>query len=314
MKATSMKNGGGTKKKISFGLYLRNTWQLYLMLLLPIAYIVCFKYKPMLGIVIAFKKFNVFKGINASPWVGFKHFQEAFGSTEFWESLVNTLILNLGDLIIGFPIPVILAVFLNELRSSKIRKVTQVLLYLPNFLSWVIIAGIFTQLFNASGLVNNIIKGLGGGTVPFLSSTIIWRFVYWFGGVWQSAGYSLIIFLAALMSTDPSLSEAAYIDGATRLKRIWHVTIPQIMPTISTLLIMQLGKIVNISLDRPLMMGNSLVKSASSVISTYVYEVGMKSGRYDYAAAIGLFQSVVGIVLITVVNNASKKMGQEGIM
>ena len=296
--------------------YILSTWQLYAMMLIPIIYLICFKYKPMLLTVMAFKKYRAFGGASvwSMNWVGFQWFEEAFRDTEFWKSLANTLTLNLGDLILGFPFPILLAIFLNELRSNKVRKLTQMCLYLPNFLSWVIIAGISQQLFSSSGLVNNIVTALGGGTVPFLSNTIWWRFIYWIMGIWQSAGYSLIIYLAALMSNDPSLSEAAYIDGATRLQRIWHITVPQIMPTISTLLIMQVGKIVNISFDRPYMMKNALVNDAAQVISTLVYEKGIQSGRFDYAAAIGLFQSVVGIILIVIANWGSKKMGQEGIM
>jgi putative aldouronate transport system permease protein len=314
MKQQKGKTAVQPKKKVSPLLYLRNTWQLYLMMLIPVVYLICFKYKPMLYIVIAFKKYNMFKSVWDADWVGFKYFKEAFGSNEFWHSVWNTVILNLGDLIIGFPFPIFLAIFLNELRSSKIRKVTQVILYLPNFLSWVIIAGISTQIFGGSGLINNLVGVFGGGTIPFLSNTILWRIVYWVMGIWQSAGYSLIIYLAALMGTDPSQSEAAYIDGATRLQRIWHITVPQIMPTISTLLIMQLGKIVNISFDRPYMMSNALVKKASQVLSVYVYEVGLGSGRFDYAAAVGLFQSVIGICMVVLFNQISKKLGQEGIM
>lgn len=310
-----MKKGKEQTKKVgSVKLYLRNNWQLYLMLLVPVVYMICFKYKPMLGVVVAFKKFNIFKGIWDSPWVGLANFKEAFTSAEFWSALKNTLILNIGDLIIGFPIPIFLAVFLNELRSSAVRKTTQTLLYLPNFLSWVIISGIITQLFSASGLVNNIINALGGETVSFLSNSFLWRIVYWLTGVWQGAGYSLIVYLAALMATDASLGEAAYIDGATRLQRIWHVTLPQISSTITVLLIMQIGKLVNISFDRPYMMGNTLVKDASDVISTYVYSVGLAAGRFDFATAVGLFQTIVGIVLVLSANAVIKKMGQEGIM
>ncbi|NNJ29772.1 ABC transporter permease [Lacrimispora defluvii] len=301
-------------RKIPFKVYVRNTWQLYLMLLIPVVYMLMFRYKPMIGGIIAFKKFNVFAGIWNSPWVGFAHFKEAFGSKDFWNALVNTLILNIGDLIIGFPVPVLIAVFLFEIRNVHIRKATQTILYLPNFLSWVIIAGIITQLFSTSGLVNDIFRKVGAREVNFLSSPFIWRFVYWFAGIWQSAGYSLIIYLAALTATDPSLGEAAYIDGATRLQRIAHVTIPQIRPTISIMLIMQLGKIVSIDFDRPYMMGNTLVKSAADVISTYVYSVGLQAGRFDFATAVGLFQSVVGIIMILSVNQISKKMGEEGIM
>ena len=301
-------------RKIPFKVYVRNTWQLYLMLLIPVIYMLMFRYKPMIGGVIAFKKINVFAGIWNSPWVGFAHFKEAFGSKDFWNALVNTLILNIGDLIIGFPVPVLIAVFLFEIRNVHIRKATQTILYLPNFLSWVIIAGIITQLFSTSGLVNDIFRKVGAREVNFLSSPFIWRFVYWFAGIWQSAGYSLIIYLAALTATDPSLGEAAYIDGATRLQRIAHVTIPQIRPTISIMLIMQLGKIVSIDFDRPFMMGNTLVKSASDVISTYVYSVGLQAGRFDFATAVGVFQTVVGIIMVLSVNQISKKMGEEGIM
>lgn len=304
----------GAVRRIPFKVYLRNTWQLYLMLLIPVIYMLIFRYKPMIGGIIAFKKFNVFAGVWNSPWVGLANFREAFGSRDFWNALMNTLILNAGDLILGFPVPILIAVFLFEIRSLRIRKITQTILYLPNFLSWVIIAGIITQLFSTSGLVNDIIRGTGLREVNFLSSPFIWRFVYWFSGIWQSAGYSLIIYLAALSATDSSLGEAAYIDGATRLQRIAHVTIPQIKPTISIMLIMQLGKIVSIDFDRPYMMGNTLVKSASDVISTYVYSVGLQAGRFDFATAVGLFQSVVGIILILSVNKISKKMGEEGIM
>ena len=308
-KSTVKKKGVGSMK-----LYLRNSWQLYAMLVVPVVYMILFKYKPMIGVVVAFKKFNVFQGIWNSPWVGFAHFKEAFTSADFWSALKNTLILNLGDLVIGFPIPIFLAIFLNELRSSGVRKTTQTLLYLPNFLSWVIISGVATQLLSSSGLVNNIVNALGFNSIPFLSNSFLWRFVYWFFGVWQGAGYSLIVYLAALMATDASLGEAAYIDGATRMPRIWHVTLPQISSTITVLLIMQIGKLVSISFDRPYMMGNTLVKDASDVISTYVYSIGLAAGRFDFATAIGLFQTVVGVVLVLLANAVIKKMGQEGIV
>lgn len=302
------------KEKRNVKTYLKNSWQLYVMLIIPVVYMILFKYKPMLGVVVAFKKSNVFQGIWNSPWIGLANFEEAFSSRDFWNALANTLILNIGDLIIGFPIPIFLAIFLNELRSSKIRKTTQTLLYLPNFLSWVIIAGISTQLFSSSGLVNNLLNALGFGTVNFLTNSFIWRIVYWFFGVWQGAGYSLIVYLAALMATDASLGEAAYIDGATRLQRIWYVTLPQISSTITVLLIMQVGKLVSISFDRPYMMGNSLVRDASDVISTYVYSIGLAAGRFDFATAVGLFQTVVGVVLVLSANAVIKKMGQEGIV
>jgi len=295
-------------------IYLRNNWQLYAMLIVPVIYMILFKYKPMIGVIVAFKKFNIFKGIWDSPWVGLANFAEAFSSKDFWDALKNTLYLNVGDLLIGFPIPIFLAIFLNELRSGKVRKFTQTLLYLPNFMSWVIISGIATQLLSRSGLVNNIIENLGFQSIPFLSNTSIWRFVYWFFGLWQGAGYSLIVYIAALMAIDSSLGEAAYIDGATRLQRIWYVTIPQISSTITVLLIMQVGRLVSISFDRPYMMGNTLVREGSNVISTYVYSIGLSAGRFDFATAIGLFQTIVGIALVLTANAIIKKLGQEGIV
>lgn len=301
-------------KKSAIGVYLKNNYQLYLMLLLPCLYLLLFKYKPMLGIIVAFKDYNIFKGVMDSPWIGMEHFKEAFSSKEFWLALSNTLVLNLGDIIIGFPIPIILAVFLNEINRQFIKKSTQIILYLPHFLSWVIIAGIIQQIFSEAGLVNTVLNNIGINSINFLSSNGWWRIVYWGSGVWAGAGYSLIIYIAALSGSDPSLNEAAYIDGAGRFKRIWYVTIPQIRGTITMMLIMSLGKVMSISFDRPFMMGNTLVKDASDVISTYVYKVGLQSGRYDFAAAVGVFQSVVGVILVLTVNKIAKKLGEEGII
>ena len=269
----------------------------------------------MIGIMIAFKKFNIFQGVIMSPWIGLRNFNEAFSSAQFWLALRNTLVLNIGDILFGFPLPIILAVFLYEVRNNLIKKSTQLILYLPHFLSWVIIAGIVQQLFAKQGLVNNMI-GLfsGGASVDFLSSTGWWRVVYWITGIWQGAGYNLIIYLAALSGTDPTLNEAAYIDGATRMKRIWYVTIPQIRGTITMMLIMSLGNVMSISFERPYMMGNTLVSDAAEVISTYVFKTDLENMRYDYAAAVGLFQSVVGIVLVLMVNQMAKKFGEEGII
>ncbi len=294
--------------------YIKNNYQLYLMLILPLIYLLLFKYKPMFGVVVAFKRFNIFKGVWGSPWVGLSHFTEALTSASFWLALKNTLVLNLGDIIFGFPVPIILALFLYEVNNRFIKKTTQLVLYMPNFLSWVIVAGVVNQLCSNQGLINGIITTLGGNGVDFLTNPILWRIVYWASGIWHGAGYGLIIYLAALTSTDPTLSEAAYIDGAGRLKRIWFVTIPQIKSTITVMLIMQLGKVVSIGFDRPYMMGNTLVKDVSEVISTYVYSVGLQSGRFDFATAVGLFQSVVGVILILIVNEIAKRIGEEGIL
>ena len=305
----TLSNGAQVNQK-SLRMRIWNNRGFYLMFLPVAIFVLIVYYWPMLGIRYSFYSYK----IKSIEWVGLDNFRTMFAKAEFWSALKNTLVLNIGDLIIGFPFPIFLAIFLNELRSEKVRKTTQTLLYLPNFLSWVIISGIVTQLFSNSGLVNNLIVALGGSSVSFLSNSFIWRFVYWIMGVWQGAGYSLIVYLAALMAADASLGEAAYIDGATRLQRIWHVTLPQISSTITVLLIMQIGRLVNISFDRPYMMGNTLVRDASDVISTYVYSVGLAAGRFDFATAVGLFQTVVGIVLVFAANAVIKKMGQEGIM
>jgi putative aldouronate transport system permease protein len=295
--------------------YLKNTYPLYLMLAVPILYFIIFKYIPMYGTVLAFKNYNMFSdGLFAGEWVGFAHFKEAFSAIEFQHAMINTLVLNFGDLIIGFPIPIILAIALNELRSDKIRKTTQIITYLPNFLSWIIIAGISFQLFSNSGLINNILASMGLDKVNFLSEPFKWRIVYWASGVWQGAGYGLIIYLAALMSIDPTLFEAAYIDGATKMQRIIHVTVPMIRSTIVIMFIMAVGGIMNISFDRPYLMGNALVSDASSVISTYSYNVGISAARFDFATAIGLFQSVVGIILLLTADKIAKKLGEGGLL
>jgi putative aldouronate transport system permease protein len=302
------------KNKIPKSTYLQNNWQLYVMLILPLACLITFKYLPMLGTAVAFKDYNIFQGIWDSEWIGFSHFREAFSSAEFWYAIQNTLILNLGDLLLGFPIPIILAIFLNELNGNKVKKTSQVIMYLPHFLSWVIISGIVQQIFSGGGLINQLLGNFGVAPIAFLSNPSHWRFVYWFTGIWQSAGYGLIIYLAALTSIDPSLYEASYIDGAGRFKRIWYVTLPQLRPTISMMLIMSLGKVMAISFDRPYLLGNLLVKDASNVISTHVYSLGLQSGRFDFATAIGLFQSVIGVILILIVNALAKKFGEEGIL
>lgn len=294
--------------------YLRSSYQLYIMLLIPILYFILFKFVPMYGAVLAFKNYNMFgSGMFAGEWVGLTHFKEAFAATEFQHAIVNTLVLNFGDLLLGFPIPIIMAVALNELMSNKIRKATQVITYLPYFLSWVIIAGISFQLFSNTGLINNLLASMGLDKVNFLSEPVKWRIVYWGMGIWRGAGYSLIIYLAALMGIDPSLFEAAYIDGATKMQRIIHVTVPMIRQTITIMFIMQIGGIMSISFERPYLLGNALVSDASSVISTYAYAVGITAARFDYATAIGLFQSVVGIILLVVANKLAKKFGEGGI-
>lgn len=295
-------------------LYLKRNLPLYLMLAIPMAYIFLFKYVPLSGLVVAFKKYNIFKGVSGSPWVGFKYFKEAFKSNEFWTAVKNTLILNLGQLLFCFPFPIFLAVMLNEMSHQKLKKSTQTILYLPHFMSMVIVAGIMYQVFGSSGAINNIVKGLGMEPVNFLGNSNNWRIVYWLSGIWMGTGYGMIVYLAAIAGINTELYDAAYIDGAGRWKRIWHVTLPQIKPTIVTILVMDVGRILSIGFEKPYLLSNVLVKDASEVISTYVYHVGLQSGRYDYSTAVGLFQSVVALVMVFAANGIAKKLGEEGIM
>lgn len=294
--------------------YIRRNIMLYIMLIIPLIYIFLFEYFPMVGCVIAFQDYNMFEGIRGSEWIGLEHFKEAFGSKDFWIALKNTIVLNMGGFLIGFPIPILLALFLAELNSVKVKKTTQVITYLPHFLSWVIIAGLIQQLLSGTGMVNQLLDGLGLKKINFLGDCSNWRWVYWLSGVWQEAGYSLIVYLAALTSADTSIYEAAYMDGAGRFKRMWYITVPMIRPTITVMLIMQLGKIVNIGFDKPYLLGNVLVKDVSNVISTHVYTLGLQSGRFDFATAIGLFQSVVSIIMVLTANKICKKLGEEGIV
>ncbi|MDR1600555.1 MAG: ABC transporter permease subunit [Oscillospiraceae bacterium] len=284
------------------------------MLLPPAAFLVLFCYIPLAGNIAAFKDYNIFEGLWASRWAGSRHFAEAFRSVEFRYALRNTLLLNAGDLLFSFPAPILLAVTLMELRGSKLRKATQFILFLPHFFSMVIVAGIVYQVFSGTGLINAALAALGIPRVGFLGTPALWMVVYWVSGVWKGTGYGMIIYLAALTAVDPALGEAAAIDGAGRWKRVTRITLPVIRPTIVTLLILNLGGVLSIGFDRPYLLGNVLVSDVSNVISTHVYAVGMQAGRFDFATAIGLFQSAVGIVMVACANLFARRLGEEGIV
>jgi len=293
--------------------YIQKNISLYLMLLIPIAYIVLFKYGSMYGIAIAFKDYNIFQGILKSKWNDFATFKEIFKIKDFYLAVRNTLTLNFLDLVAGFPVPIILAILLNELPSVKFKKLGQTILYLPHFLSWVIVGGIATQLFATNGMINNIIKAMGGSTIPFLSDKWNWLIIYVLIGIWQSAGWGTILYLAAITGIDSQLYEAAEVDGAGRLSKIWNITLPGIKPTIIILLILQLGKIMSIGFDRPYILGNSMVAEFSDVISTFVYRIGIQAGNFSVGAAVGLFQSFVCFVFVLGANYITEKSGEQGI-
>ena len=283
------------------------------MLLIPLAYLILFRYGSMYGIQIAFKDYNLFQGIAASKWNDFATFKEIFRLADFYKAVKNTLLLNFLDIVVGFPIPIILAFLINEIWSIKFKKFSQTVLYLPHFLSWVIIGGMATQIFSSTGLMNHVVKLLSGTTIPFLTGKWTWLAIYVLVGIWQSAGWGTILFLAAMAGIDRQLYEAAEVDGASRVRKIWHITLPGIKPTILILLILQIGGIMSIGFDRPYIMGNSMVMDFADVISTYAYRVGIKSGNFSNATAVGLFQSVVGVAFLIAANYITKKSGEQGI-
>ncbi|MCE3199471.1 ABC transporter permease [Paenibacillus sonchi] len=302
-----------TKKKNHFLHNLKRDSLLYFLLLLPIGYILIFKYAPIYGLVMAFQDYNIFEGIQGSEWVGLDVFRFIFEQDSFYRALKNTLVLNVLDLIAGFPAPILLAILLNEVRQATFKKVTQTVLYLPHFLSWVIIGGMVYLMFSNSGMINNFLAGFGLDKIEFLSQKTPWLITYISVGVWQNIGWGTIIYLAAITGINKELYEASDIDGCSRLRQMWHITLPGIKSTINILLILQIGRMVSIGFDRPFVMGNSLVNEYSDVISTFVYRVGISSGDFSQATAVGLFQSVVGLVLLLSANFIAKKLGEDGI-
>ncbi|WP_336771129.1 ABC transporter permease [Paenibacillus sp. MMO-58] len=292
---------------------IKRDFLLYALLLLPMAYIAIFKYAPIYGVLMAFQEYNIFQGISGSEWVGLDVFRFIFEQDSFYRALTNTLVLNLLDLAAGFPAPIILAILLNELRFTRFKKLTQTVLYLPHFLSWVIIGGMVYLMFSSGGMANTMLSGLGLGKIEFLSDKTNWLIMYVAIGIWQSAGWGTILYLAAMISINKDLYEAADIDGCSRVRKIWHITLPGIKPTIIILLILQIGRMVSIGFDRPFVMGNSLVSDYSDVISTYVYRIGIGSGDFSQATAVGLFQSVVGLLFLVSANYVAKKIGENGI-
>lgn len=286
---------------------------LYLMLLLPIVAYLVFRYAPLTGIQAAFKDYNIFKGVWASPWVGTKYFEEAFSNPRFWTSLRNTLYLNALDLVFGFPVPILLAIMLYEMRSVRFKRFAQTAIYLPYFLSWVIIGGIVTQIFGTHGIANKLLNTMGFESINYLMDERNWVVMYVLVGIWQSSGWSMIIYLAAISSVNTELYEAAEVDGCGRIKRILHVTLPCIVPTILIMLILQLGRMVNIGFERPYVIGNDMVRDSSEVISTFVYTMGIKNARYSFSTAVDLFGSVANMLFLVAANTATKRIGEGGL-
>lgn len=290
---------------------IRKNWDLYLLIIPVIAFFLIFEYGPMYGLQIAFKDFIANKGILGSPWVGFKHFERFFDSYYFWRLLGNTLGIGLYQLLVGFPIPIALALLINEVRSKKFSRFVQTITYAPHFLSTVVMVGIlFIFLSPQTGLLNNLITMFGGEPIHFLTETQWFKSIFVLSGVWQQMGWSSIIYLAALAGIDQQLHEAARVDGASRWQRIWHINLPGIMATIVVLLILNMGSMLSVGFEKVFLMQNTLNLPASDVISTHVYRKGIIDGQYSYSSAVGLFNSVVNFTMLVIVNRIARKVDQ----
>ncbi|OCA86135.1 protein lplB [Bacillus sp. FJAT-27225] len=289
--------------------YFLKHWQLYSMILPGFIFFVVFKYIPLGGIVIAFQDYNVYRGIFESPWVGLKHFINLFEYPEFYEILTNTVLISLYQLILGFPAPIILALLLNEVRKMKFKQTIQTILYLPHFLSWVIVGGLVISFLSpTSGMVNEVIKWFGGEPIFFMQEPQFFRSIVVSSGIWKEIGWGTIIYLAAMAGVNPELYEAAEVDGAGKLRQAISITLPSIMPTIIVLLLLRIGNILDLGFEQIYMLLNPLVWDTGEVFDTYIYRVGLLGGQYSYTTAIGLFKSVVGLLLLVGANKLSKRM------
>lgn len=289
-------------------------WQLYVLMLPALVYILLFAYKPMYGILIAFKDFSMKKGILASPWVGFKNFERLFSSYWFPIILKNTLTISLLSLVIGFPIPIILALLLNEVRSNKFRSMVQTFSYAPHFISMVVMCGMVAMFLSpTTGVVNKLLNALGMESVFFMQEAGLFKWVYVLSGVWQGTGWSSVIYFAALSGVDKSLLEAADMDGATRLQKIWHVNLPVILPTILVMLILQCGSLLSVGYEKAYLLQTSSNLTGSEIISTYVYKVGLVQSDFSFSTAAGLFNTVVNCIILISANQLSKKVAKTGL-
>jgi ABC-type polysaccharide transport system, permease component len=312
----------GARRESAIGVFrvigeeLSRNWQLYILVALPVLYIAVFRYVPMYGAIIAFKKFSPALGYWNSPWVGLRHFARFFSSYNFWPILRNTLEISLYQLIVGFPIPVILALIINASEKPRLKKIAQMATYAPYLLSTAIVVGMLQQLLSQnSGVVNAVIESLGGKRVSFLSNPALFSTIYVLSGVWQTAGYTAVIYIAALSGIDPALHEAAKVDGAGKLRRIVHIDLPGIMPTVTVVLLLTLGNLMSVGFEKVFLLQNPVNIERSEIIDTYIYRVGIGSSLPDfsYATAIGLFNSVVNFVLLLLADRASKRASGSGL-
>lgn len=305
-----MKNNYALKLK----LVLLKNWELCLLSIPGLILLIVFSYVPMYGLLIAFKDYNVFQGLAKSEWVGMENFKYLFSNMEFIRTIWNTIWISLLKLLFGFPVPLILALMLNEMRHKRLKSIIQTFSYLPYFLSWVVVAGIFIDLLSLnSGIINEFIKALGGDPVFFMGDVKYFRGVLVLSFIWKSSGWETIIFLAAIAGIDQDLYEAADIDGAGRFAKMWHITIRGISTTIIILLVLKVGNLLSAGMDQVLVMYNPAVYDVADIIDTYIYRTGFERQEFGLTTAAGLFKSVVGSALLLTVNRFAKLLGEEGV-
>lgn len=301
------------RKSFNFQKWLEKNWQLTAMIFLPFCFVILFYYAPMYGIQIAFKDYKAVDGIWGSQWVGLKHFTKFFNSYQFTRVIRNTVFLSIYSLIAGFPVPILLALALNCCKNLKFKKTVQMVTYAPHFISVVVLIGMVIQVLSPKyGIINNAIKALGGEEILFMAEGKYFRSIYVWSGIWQSMGFSAIIYISALSSIDPTLHEAAIVDGASRFKRIIHIDIPGIVPTIVILLILSAGSLMNVGFEKVLLLQNPTNTEYSEVISTLIYKQGLASAipQYSYSTAIGIFNSIINFLLLVMVNTIAKRLGE----
>ncbi|MBO4161065.1 sugar ABC transporter permease [Micromonospora sp. MMS20-R2-23] len=286
---------------------MRRDWQLYSLAVVPLLFFLVFRYLPMIGNVIAFRRFSPGGSVFGEYWVGLRYFRLFLADPTFWQVFTNTLVLGTLTLLFCFPLPIVLALLLNEVRARRLKRFVQSVSYLPHFLSIVIVAAMVMQLLSMDGSVNQLVRGLGGEGVPFLQQPGWFRAIYVSSEVWQTVGWGTILYLAALTTIDENLYEAARIDGANRWRQTWHVTLPGIRPTMVTLLILNIGTFMAVGFEKILLLYNPLTYPTADVISTYLFRLGFESSNFSYAAAIGLFEAVIGLILVLGANTISRR-------
>ena len=292
--------------------FKRNKFK-YLLVLFPVIYMLIFAYKPMYGLIIVFQKYRPSAGIDGSPWVGFDNFIRFFKDIYFWRLLRNTFSISMLSIVFSFPMPIILALLLNEVRSSKFKRTVQTITYMPHFIAIVVVCSLIKTFTASNGVINDLIAALGGERTNLLANGSLFYPIYIISGVWQNIGWDSIIYLAALSSIDQEQYEAARVDGAGRMKQMWYITLPGLLPTISMLLVLRLGSVLSVGFEKILLLYQPGIYEVADVISTYVYRKGLLDADFSYSSAVGLFNSLVNIVFLLVSNRLSKKLGQNGL-